>query len=292
MNVVKAALLASVLIGGAAGARTLDLNNPDDALAVFRKAQCSTDDNVPVVYRWTGHAYSRVPGERDRLLFNLEGMNIRQCVTVKDPVRGTGFRQVSREIMLYIDPKTGQPMKTWANPWSGDTVDVVQVANDPVNMRSPQFPREADGKPFDLGARVDGGIVFMPTEVPLFYENALGGQFQDYIGGKYQAMEIFDFNARADVILDSKTKMGMPAVAWVRVSDWLPWMKMRGRAGQMIFNATGRMLSSFEELPAVMKNEIATNYPEWKAPPPTDDARPNETSWTYFKKKLKPDGAK
>ncbi len=292
MRLMKILMLATTLMASAAVGRTLDLANPDDALAVYRKTQCSTDDNVPVIYRWTGRAYSRVPGEQDKLLFNVEGMNIRQCVTVKDAKRGTGFRQVSREIMLYIDPKNGQPLKTWANPWSGETVDVVHVANDPVNMRGPAFPKSADGKPFDLGARVDGGWLFMPTEVPLFYENALGGQFQDYIGGKYQAMEIFDFSARADVILDSKTKLGLPAIAWVRVADWLPWMKMRGRAGQMIFNATGRMLAGYDELPAVMKKEIETNYPAWKAPPPVDDARPNETSWTYFKKKLKPDGAK
>ena len=29
-------------------------------------------------------------------------------------------------------------------------------------------------------------------------------------------------------------------------------------------------------------------YPEYKAPPPGDDARENETSWTYFKKKVPP----
>ena len=286
---VKWALLASVLLGGAAQARTLDIANPDDALAVFRKMQCSAQDNVPVVYRWTGRAYSRVPGEQDRLLFGLEGMNIRQCVTVVDPKRGTGFRQVSREIMLYIDLKTGKPIDRWTNPWSGETVEAVHVANDPVNMRAPMFARTADGKPQDLGLRVEGDWLMMPTEVPLFYENALGGPYQDYVGGKYQAMEIFDFSGRAATVLDSRTTMGMPTVAWVRVADWLPWMKMRGRAGQMIFNATGRMLSNFGELPQVMRDQIATNYPAYTAPPPTDDQRPNETSWTYFKKKLKPD---
>jgi len=36
----------------------------------------------------------------------------------------------------------------------------------------------------------------------------------------------------------------------------------------------------------VVKREVEANYPEYKTPPPADDARPNETSWTYFKKKL------
>ena len=33
-----------------------------------------------------------------------------------------------------------------------------------------------------------------------------------------------------------------------------------------------------------MKREIAASYPEYTAPPPGDDTRPNETSWTYQKK--------
>lgn len=45
-------------------------------------------------------------------------------------------------------------------------------------------------------------------------------------------------------------------------------------------------LKSFDELPEVMKTEIATNYPDYTAAPPVDDTRPNETTWTVFKKKI------
>ena len=48
----------------------------------------------------------------------------------------------------------------------------------------------------------------------------------------------------------------------------------------------GVKLGSWDELPDVMKREIETNYPEYRNPPPGDDPRPNETSWTYFKKKV------
>ena len=284
----------SLLAGGALllaatsalAAPPLDLGKPEEALTAYRKMQCSTVDKAPVVYRWTGNAYSRVPGEPDRLLFKLEGMNIRTCATIVDKDRGTGFRQVSREIMLYLDPKTGAVLRKWDNPWSGETVDVVHVANDPVNMRAPVFPKGKDGKPFDLGGRVEGGVLFMPAEVPLFYENALAGKYQDYVGGKYHAMEIFDFTANAAHVLDRKSTQSDAAVAWVRIADWLPWMKMRGRAGEMVFNCTGLMLQKFADLPAVMRDEIAANYPAYTAPPPVDDTRPNETSWTYFGKKL------
>jgi len=278
-----AALAATTVLAGAASARILDLANPDDGVLASRKFQCSLKDNVPKTYHWSGRAYSRVPGERDRLLFNLEGMNIRQCVTVTDPVRGVGYRLVSRELMLYLDPKTGEVLRKWTVPWTGETVDVIHVANDPVNQ-PPSFGRDKDGKPIPFRARIEDGRVFMTAEVPLFYRNPLAGDYQDYVGGTYQAMEIFDFFADEAKVKDTKYDTADAAVAWVRVAQWLPFMKMGDRAGMMIFNATGQMLNSWDELPEVMKAEIRTNYPAYVAPPPGDDTRPNETSWTYFKK--------
>ncbi len=280
------ALATTVMANTPAAARMLDLKAPSDALAAMRKVQCSLKDGEPVVYHWSGKVFSRTEGEADRLLFNIEGMNVRQCVTVTDPARGTGFRQVSRELMFYLDPATGQPLKQWTNPWTGKTVEVVHVANDPVNMRAPLFPIGRDGKPFDLGARIEGGRVFMPTEVPLFYTNPLGGDYQAYAGNQYHAMEIFDFTADAADLLDAAKPRASAAIAWVRISPWLPWMEMSGRPGVLVFNATGQTVSGIAALPQVIRDQIAANYPVYAAPPPADDARPNETSWTYFKKRV------
>jgi hypothetical protein len=282
MRIFKAALLASALVASMAQARTLDPAKPGDALEIMKRTQCGTADGVAAVYHWSGNIYSRVAGEPDRLLFKGEGMNIRQCVSVDDPVRGKGWRQVSREIMLYLDPKTGEVLRKWTNPWTDEAVDVMHIANDPVNGR-PSFATGADGKPYSINLRREGRWFFMPVEVPLFYENPLAGGYQDYIGGKYHAMEIFDFAFDATEMLDTKNPTAYPIVSWVRISDWMPWMKMRGRQGGLVFNAMGNKLRSFDELPAVLKTEIAANYPGYTAPPPGDDARPNATTWTVFK---------
>lgn len=263
--------------------RMLDPAKPEDAVEIAKRVQCGEADGKPAVYHWSGKVYSRVTGEPDRLLFNGEGMNVRTCVSVEDPKRGKGWRMVSREVMLYLDPKTGEVLRKWNNPWSGETVDVMQIANDPVNQRA-QFPYAADGTPTKFSGRREGRWIFQPFEVPLFYNNPLAGDYQDYVGNKYHAMEIFNFSYDADEMLNTKNPTAYPVVAWVRISDWMPWMKMRGRQGQMVFNAMGNKLKSYDELPKVLKDEIALNYPIYTAPPPTDDARPNETTWTVFKK--------
>jgi hypothetical protein len=277
------ALLAATALPNIAQGKILNPAISADAISIMKRAQCGPADGKPAIFYWTGKVYSRVPGEPDRLLFSGDGMNVRQCTTVTDPVRGTGYRQVSRELMTVNDPVTGEILREWKNPWTGETVEVLQIANDPVNM-PPMFPLGRDGKPVELGFRQIGNYVMMPMEIPLRYHNVLGGDYQAYIGGQYHAMEIFDFIAPASEILNDRVEHVAPSIAWVRISDWLPWMKMGGRSGQLVFNAVGTKLKSFDELPARLRQEIADHYPDYQSPPPMDDARPNETSWTVFKK--------
>ncbi len=268
-----------------ASARTLDPSVPEDAVEISKRLQCGVSADEPAVYHWSGNIYGRSPGIRDKLLFKGEGMNIRRCVEVVDAERGTGWRLISREIMLMLDPQTGEIVDKWDNPYTGKTVTVMQIHNDPVNSRSPTFPRGTDGTPYTISTlREAGPYVFMPFEVPLFYTNPLAGDYQEYVGGKYHAMEIFDFAALKDELFDSTEPTAYPMISWVRISGWAPWMEMGGRPGQMVFNAMGRKLpGGFEELPDVLKNEIRKNYPIYENAPPKDDTRPNETTWTKFK---------
>ena len=49
--------------------------------------------------------------------------------------------------MLMLDPETGEVVDEWENPYTGKTVTVMQIHNDPVNGR-PNFPVGRDGSPF------------------------------------------------------------------------------------------------------------------------------------------------
>jgi hypothetical protein len=285
------AIALAPLAAGAAKAPKLDLATPEGAMLANRKIQCSTKDNVPVTYWWLGDMYSRVPGEKDRLLFKVEGMNIRQCVAISDPAKGAGFKLVSRELLLYRDPATGQLARKWKNPWTGEEVDVVQTANDPVN--STWWLNGRDGKtPMKWMGTAQGNMWWMTTTVPLFYRNPLGGDYQDYVGGIYHATEMFNFFGDLDALQDPKLETVPIRVGWVRVSGWLPWMKMGDRVGTLYFHTAGRKLEKFDDLPTQMKQDIAAEFPLYASPPPGDDQRPNETSWTYFRKQVKPEAAK
>ena len=273
--------IALATIAAAAG-RQLDPNDPLDALTIARKVGCSTVDGVPATFWWHGRAYSRRQGERDRLLFNVEGMNVRACVADVHPERGRGYRQVSRELLIYRDPATGEALSTWRNPWTGEVVEVLHVANDPVNFA--QYELDRTGAPTRWNGMITEGKWRQNTTVPLFYPNPLASAYQEEIGGIYHATEMFNFLGDADELLDADRQTAGSHVGWVRVSDWLPWMKMAGREGVIYMHTAGLRLSSWDAMPETMKAEIAAHYPIYREPPPLDDERRNVTSWIYYQR--------
>ena len=274
--------LALLLVAAVPAMAELDPNDPADAMTISRKIGCSTIDGEAITYAWHGNLWVRRAGERDKLLFRIEGMNVRTCSTVSDPERGSGYKLVSREIMLYKDPKTDEVLSTWENPWTGKTNTVMHVANDPVNFA--QYEVGRSGQPARWSGVIEGDLFRQTNTVPLFYTNPLGGEFQKEVGGTYHATEMFNFFGDAGELLDPDTTTVMPHVGWVHMSTWLPWMEMNGRDGLLYVHASGRKLESWDDLSDTMKAEIHKHYPDYVGPPPLDDDRRNETSWIYYKR--------
>lgn len=263
-------------------AARIDLSTADGAVQAMRRIWCAGADGAPTYWRWRGEVWSRRQGEKDRLLFKVEGLNVRTCVATQDPVRGQGVRTLSRELLLYLDPQTGQPLTQWKNPWTDETVDVVHIANDPVNGEF--YARTADGQPAQWRGITMGDQWFLNTTAPLFYANPLGGPFQSEIGGAYHATEMFNFSGETDDLVSGKGAGAGVRVSWVRIADWLPWMKMGGREGLVYMNTAGRKVARWEDLSPMLRQQVERNYPLFRAPPPMDDRRPNETSLTAYRK--------
>jgi hypothetical protein len=292
MNVlprIRIALATLLVIGFAPAIQgaTLDPDDPDDVIRMSLKTSCSLNDLEAAVYWWEGRMYSRVPGEKDRLLFNVTGMNTRHCVTMTDEVRGLGYRSRSRELMLYLDPETDEVLRTWTNPWTGTEVEVIHVANDPPGFGRAVWARDENGEPartnpyiFKDGVALSGG-----GAARLFYENPLGGDYQPYVGGWYHAMEFLTGSMPVDDLLDADaSNVSDRIISWGRVSKFLPWMEMGDRPGVMIFHTAGLRLENWDQLPEVLKKEIRENYPIYTDPPPIDYDKPRETTWTVVKK--------
>ena len=250
----------------------------------------STDTRVPQYYFWTGAVFARRAGEPDRLLFNVQGVNPRACRLVEDAARGgTGYQAAARELMLYLDPATNEVLSTWRNPWTDESVAVIQMENDPASMREARFALDPAGKP--VGGRMqweDMGQAYMATRTSSFFRDSpLGGDYQEFVGGKYQVMETSTFTISKRDVAAFRAGVPLPYTAnWVRLSGWLPWMKMGGREGQIVLITKGRSTMKFAELPEPLRATLTARYPRMRETPAFDDRRPFQTSWDSLKKAL------
>lgn len=237
----------------------------------FVRARCSTKESVSSLVAWRGSGWTHVPGEKQEHLFDVIGMNVIRCIFNET----TGWSFTSRELEYYVDPQSGEPMYSWKNPWTHEVVNVAHVANSPV-----QFPLGNYSLP---ATTAEAGEVAILLDTPLFYPNPLFANktFEPYAAQQnYEAHEIFKFFAPLSEI-NSGTSAPSMHFSWTRVSQWLPWMKMEGRKGGMVFTASGQR-TTYDNLPAWMSKDIKERLPLYSEAPPCYLKASSMTSWDYF----------
>jgi hypothetical protein len=268
----------------------LDPNDSTDNLAIEIGIACSSlDVKRPQFYFWTGKVFARRMGEADRHLFDVQGVNPRACQLLRDPARGgLGYQAAARELMIYLDPASNAVLRSWQNPWTGETVKVAQMVNEPASMRAPKFPLDESGKPAPFRMNwVDMGDFLVAERARSFFRDSpLGGEYQDFVGGKYSVIEADTMIVRKELALTHQSGRPLPYVAtWTRISPWLPWMKMGGREGSIILITQGRGGSrDLAQLPEPLRSVIETEYPLMKEAPPFDDDRAFVNSWEAAKR--------
>ncbi len=256
----------------------LDLSKPSDNLKAFVKMRASLDTNEVTVFYWTGRIYSYIPGERAQPLFDMEAMNIARIRKV-----GDDYQMLTREAGVYRDVRSGEILERWYNPFIKDTVEVVQVWNDPVNQTFALKGRFGDwGVPYtELG----DGRVSMFSDIFLLYPSPLPkAEFpENSRSDQYQAAELFQFFMDKETLLDPTTNNIYAEVGWTRFSDFLPWMRMGERPGYLVYQCRGyKATGGLENVPQDFRNYLLSRYPEYAAPP-DEYKTPNMTSWKYFR---------
>jgi hypothetical protein len=238
------------------------------------RVRCSTD-GADVITTWRGTVYAYVPDQAPRLLFRVVGMNVARCS--RD---AGGWMFSSRELMLYLDPDSGEVLQRWTNPWTGAEVPVVHVANDPVQHRlagSPEPERRGDDATYviEVGPAYPNPLAADP-ELRRFSPQAT-----------YAALELFTLTAPAAELGDPQRAMvSRMSLTWHRVGPWLPWMDMGEQRGHLVYSARGQRVDRLADLPVALRAELDERVPLYRRAPRCWLDRPNETSWTYFARHL------
>ena len=264
-----------------AAAQTLDLDDPADALDVYAKMRCSLDGETTIAW-WYGTLFADRPDSAPQPLMRFEGFNACRIVEMDEG----GYRLVTREVMYYKDLQTGEILETWNNPFNEQTVEVVPVANDPVNAT---LALGEDSNYQNWPWRRLEGELMLAFNIPLDYPNPLQpDEFPDASSGeRYRASEHFTFAGPVDEALDPDTE-SMPArIGWTRSGPWLPWMKMGTAPGGLFYVGHGKkLMGGYEALPEVIRDYTDENYPKYSNAPDTFTA-PNATSWTEYRRLIR-----
>jgi hypothetical protein len=238
------------------------------------KTRSSLEPNQSTFLMWTGSIYAFVPGEKRNRLFKMVGMSVSRCI----PKEEGSWDFTSRELTYYLHPETGEILRKWENPWTGELLTVMHVANNPVQgYFKGKFPAQVDGD--------DTTFVF---DLFSTYPNPLANdpKFTDYSPNPtYQAAELFKLTVPTEELLNPEIfSVSKLQLCWDRIGPWVPWMKMGDRPGQLIYSAYGAKVSGFDQLPQLLKDEINTRVPLYKNAPKSFLDGEDITSWLYFQK--------
>ena len=126
------------------------------------------------------------PGEKGQKLFGLEVLGASRFLPIED-----GYQRLHREVGLSTDLLTGEVLASWDNPWSGESVEVIHIQNDPVN-----FPFTVDTQRGPYRVKFDdlGHTIGFHRQIPLRYPNPLPmAQYPKHTANDwYEAAELFN----------------------------------------------------------------------------------------------------
>ncbi len=267
-------VLSLATVGSAAP--PLDLSDPSQLLDAYIRATGDISGKPSVSYG-LGTVYAVVPGAKPRALFGLEVVGVGRFEKLPD-----GYQRLHREIGFYTDLKTGEVLTRWLNPYLQREVEVLPIQNDPVNRKFVA----GEGATYRYSA-VGDDVVFY-REVPLRYPNPLDrANYPVHSSGDfYEAMEMFqNFVKRSD--LENRRLTSVPSAgSWSRIGPWLPWMEMGQHEGFLVYHSRSfKPRDGVKGLPARLRAQIENTAPKFLTAPDRVEG-PDETSWTYFKKRI------
>jgi Protein of unknown function (DUF1838) len=238
------------------------------------KTRSSLEPSESTFLTWQGKIYSFIPGEKRKLLFKMLGVSVSRCI----PIEAGSWDFTSRELTYYLHPETEEVLQKWENPWTGEIVPVLHVANNPVQGHfKGKFP-----------AQVEGDSTTFVFDIFPTYPNPLAEdpKFSEYSPDEtYQAAELFKLTVpTADLFNLELTSVSQLRLSWDRIGQWLPWMKMSDRSGNLIYSASGSKVAGLTQLPQLLQDEINHRVPLYKQAPKEFIDGEDMTSWLYFQK--------
>ena len=251
----------------------LDLSTPRGNMLAVARMTADLDLTKQKTGWYNGFVSGVRAGEPVKDLFGFAGFGMARLLPHES---GTGYRKVLREVGIYYDLKSGEPLEEFLNPYTSEKVRVVPVANDPFNTTIQEYfppPPNYGGLnattpppkvPLQLPWKKQGDYITLERHIHLFYKNALQPDKwpRESAGPMTRVSEFFTYFFRAaDMQNSAMTSLNFHGT-WSRITPWLPWMLMgqaEGHCQYMCYQGSGQNLG--DVMPRAVLDYIEKKFP-------------------------------
>lgn len=236
---------------------------PDDR-TLFRKLRFRADDGL--IFWWLqGPKIGQVGATLTPLYTNSVG-TIQRIRHLPDG----SFEMASLEMVLTLDLESGEPLKSWKNPYTGET---LPVRFNPLGPSVARFkpdnerirPSMIGGAPIESSASthaptIVGDDVFVLDE----------SKARVFTPGRETPFEVNDlavYHGSLANLSDPAVTFGEAKVFFAEVTGWQRWMNMGDRPGNLTSRLSGAKVRRYEDLPDTWRSQLAKVAPEFAADP-------------------------
>ncbi len=269
----------------------MEFDNPRWNRDTLIKLQGNTDFSQQKWGWYGGRVIGVRPGEPDKHVCDFEGFSVARMKHLGDG----NYRKLLREVGFYLDKDTGKILDTFDNPYTGEKVNVVPIANDPFNVTFEEYwpePPSYGGlnterpprRPLLLNWRDFGDRVLLHTDIHLFYPSSLQPEEwpRESPGQFTQVSEMFSYNIqKSDIMAPNSTSIDNMGV-WNRITPWFPWMLMGQGPGHMVYVCDFASRKTSAGIPQQILDAARAIDPKYLEAP-TEDYGPNLSSLENYK---------
>ncbi|NLR70387.1 DUF1838 family protein [Novosphingobium sp. ERN07] len=276
----------------------IDFKDPEWTRDTYVRLDADIDPTKEKCGWIKGKAYGVRPNEKVRPLFDVEGFSFVRTKRLEDG----SYRRMLREIVFYRNLETGEIMKEWDNPYTGEKVKVVPIANDPFNFTISQFQPEAPSygglqkaEPKKVPFLQDwefgpNGTMLLHTGIDMQYPNALQPDkwVRESSGVMNRVSEHFIYTVKREDVENPKLTHIPHIGAWSRITPWLPWMLMGQAEGHVSYFTHFQTIPEGEKgLPADLVAAARAMDEKWLHAP-TEDYGPSLSSLENYAREQTP----
>ena len=270
--------------------------------------------------RWNRDAWARIHGDLDpakekitacsgTILAVRDGHKVQEILGFETflatrllPQDDGNYRRLNREIILYRDVRSGELIQEWTNPWSGEVVAVVPVANDPFNytisdtliLAPEDFGGDARPEPKRIPLifpwkKLNAEQLVLTTDMHLYYPNPLepAKWRRESSGAMVQVSEMMRYFVSIRELEDPERTSVHHVGTWNRVTPWLPWMLMGDTQGHVLYMGTMTTAPTLDIVSRDVLDYTETHFPKFLSAP-TEDYGPSYSSLEWYAREQTP----